>query len=431
MRSGGLWRCGLIAALLTGAVLRFVWVEDMEYKGDEAWTFDRTQNAGRSEPFPLVGLPTSLEFRNPGMSVWTFLALGRLAGVGEPTGLARACQALNVAALFVLVAFALRWVDAEQREPWLWAAALASVNPLAVVFQRKIWPPSIFPLFSMLLLIGWWRRDRRAGAFACGLIGVILGQMHLSGFFFVAGLAVWALLFDRRRVAWLSWLAGSLCGLLPLLPWLADVARHWAEWPARARFWAHAPEPKFWTHWFTEPFGIGLKYALGEDFATFFAGPPWHGRPTYGVALLHAVVGVTAGIIVIRAAIAVWRERGSARELLTGRRSETAFIVSAGVWGYGLVFNAACLRFYRHYLLVAFPLTFVWAAQLALAPAGAARLRHARALLLVLCVAQALISVSFLVFVHQHQDGVRGDYGVPYAAQARPAVRALRPAPPP
>ena len=37
---GRWWAAGLVLALLAGAVLRLVWVEDMEFKGDELWTFD-------------------------------------------------------------------------------------------------------------------------------------------------------------------------------------------------------------------------------------------------------------------------------------------------------------------------------------------------------------------------------------------------------
>jgi hypothetical protein len=34
------------------AVSRLVCVMDMEYKGDEAWIFDRSLQAGRMEPLP-------------------------------------------------------------------------------------------------------------------------------------------------------------------------------------------------------------------------------------------------------------------------------------------------------------------------------------------------------------------------------------------
>ena len=67
------WSIGLVGALIVGAVLRLVWVMDMEYKGDEAWIFDRTQQVGRTEPFRWVGMRSSLRFRSPGMHIWVFL----------------------------------------------------------------------------------------------------------------------------------------------------------------------------------------------------------------------------------------------------------------------------------------------------------------------------------------------------------------------
>src|SRR5262249_35004334 len=158
--------------------LRLVWAEDIEYKGDEYWTFQRTQAVGRTEPFPWVGMPTSAGFVNPGMSAWVFLALGKLAAAQSPPDLARAVQGLNVRALVLLVGFALRVVPREEREFWLWGAALAAVNPVAVLFHRKIWPPSVLPLFTLVLLAGWWRRERRWGAFTWGLVGALVGQIH-------------------------------------------------------------------------------------------------------------------------------------------------------------------------------------------------------------------------------------------------------------
>jgi hypothetical protein len=68
----------------------------------------------------------------------------------------------------------------------------------------------------------------------------------------------------------------------------------------------------------------------------------------------------------------------------------------------------------RHYLWVAFPLTFVWLASLAL--------RHGsrplgRVLLLVLCLTQGLISAHLLSYIHGCGRPIRGDYGLPYRLQ--------------
>src|SRR5438874_5009459 len=106
----GGWRtwgtAAAVAAVLVGAGLRLVWGDDIEFKLDELWTFDRVQFVGRTEPVPSLGMPTSRGSRNPGASVWVFLGLGRLFAVDEPPDLARAGALLNVAALAVLLAFA-------------------------------------------------------------------------------------------------------------------------------------------------------------------------------------------------------------------------------------------------------------------------------------------------------------------------------------
>ena len=211
---------GVIVAVALGAVLRLVWVRDMEWKGDESWTDEQTQKVHSWSDLPWTGMPASVGIPNPALSLWVFVGLSKLFAVADPTGLARAVQICNIAALVLLVWFAYRFVPEREREPWLWAAALVAVNPMAVLLQRKIWPPSVLPLLTMVMLCAWHRRESRAGAFRWGLVAVCSGQIHMGGFFFAAGFALWALLFDRRRVAWGAWLCGSCLGALPMLPWL-------------------------------------------------------------------------------------------------------------------------------------------------------------------------------------------------------------------
>src|SRR6266852_8552246 len=97
-----LWLAGLVTAIVLGAVLRLVWVDDIEFKADEAWTFQQTREAARAGSFGCLGMPCSAGFRNPGMSVWIFLLLGRVSGSDEPTDLARAVQVLSIAAIVFL-----------------------------------------------------------------------------------------------------------------------------------------------------------------------------------------------------------------------------------------------------------------------------------------------------------------------------------------
>lgn len=412
---------GLLLAVFLGALLRLIWVQDMEYKREEAWTFERTQNVGKTEAFPWLGMPNSVEVPHPGMSVWSFLFLGKVFNVQEPTDLGHACQIANVAAIVLLLLFVWRAVPREEREPWLWAIALVSLNPVAILLHRKIWPPSILPIFVIIFLICWWYRERRLGALAWGAAGAVLWQAHPAGLFVAGGFALWAILFDRKRVSWPFWAMGFVVGVLPLIPWITAVGQSLGEHPMKARQLIHVFEMKFWTRWVTEPFGFSVHYSLEKDFSEFLGYPIFFGRPTYLVGLLHVILAVLAGVILLRGAWRLWQERRHALDLFIGRESATAFTQSACLWGFGILFTASCLPIHRHYMVITFPLMFLWVARLVLCHTRQSQdaLRLGRALLLFLCITQFLLSASFLGYVHVNQRLIRGDYGMPYGAQIR------------
>jgi hypothetical protein len=416
------------AALLVGIVLRLVWVEDMEYKADEMWTFEQARDADFRQAVPWVGMNSSVDVPNPGMSLWVFMALRQLSGAHDPPGLARAVQLANCLALVLLVVFALRRVAPDEREIWLWAAALLAVNPLAVLFHRKLWPPCVLPLFTLAVLWAWWQRDRWWAAFVWGLVGALLGQVHMAGFFFTGGFALWALCFDRKNVCWRGWLVGSLLGALPLVPWAWYLFCHPINHSPNPHRWVHALEGKFWVRWGTESFGLGIEYTLGRHFRDFLRWPLLGGRPTYLVALAHGMVGVTAAALVGRGAAALWRGRRRMARLWTGRSSPTAFTQGAALWGFGLLLTLSCFSIHRHYMIVLFPLEFVWVARLALArPAGTScRRRLGRWLLGALWAAQLLISTQFLVYIHKTQR-IDAEYGTTYRAQRHDRQSASRP----
>jgi hypothetical protein len=456
---------GVILALVVGAGLRLVWPEDIEYKADEAWTFEHSRDA----ELPWLGMPSSVDIPNPGMSLWVFVLLQRLSGAADPPALARAVQLTNVAALVLLVCFAFRCVPRGEREAWLWAAALVAVNPLTVLFHRKIWPPCVLPLLTLAMLYGWWHRRRRGPAFVWGLVGVCLGQIHMAGFFFAAAFVLWALLFDRpphptlspsggegrvrgrERVAWRSWLLGSILGALPMLPWMVHLLTHPSARPDNPHRWVHACEMKFWIRWFSESFGLGIDYTFGPYFREFMGYPLVSGHPTYLVGLLHGLLVGLALLLLARAAVVLWRRRERWREQCIGRDSASAFTQNAALWGFGLLLTLSSFSIHRHYMIVLFPLEFLWVARLALAsgppspptplprsggegsrllpspPSGGSGVGGeggvylGRVLLLSLWCAQFLISANMLAYIHARQDFADAEYGIPYGAQC--AVR--------
>jgi hypothetical protein len=248
-------------------------------------------------------------------------------------------------------------------------------------------------------------------------VGGMVGFFYPAAMFLAAGFALWALLFDRRGVCWGPWLAGSALGALPLAPWFWYVATRGAGAISQRR-WSHLVEGKFWLRWVTEPFGISLEYSLGEDFPDFLRSPLMAGRPTYLVGALHAVVCLAALAVVARLAWVLWQQRGRWGELAVGRGSPTAFTQNACLWGFGLIFTATLLPVHRHYMVITFPLMFLWLARAALSQrrrlAGA--LTWGRAFLAAVWAAQFLISAGFLAYVHVNQRPIRGDYGLPYGA---------------
>ena len=408
----------VLAAVLVGAALRLVWVRDMEWKLDERWIYEHSSQVQSWSDLSWMGMPSSVGVPNPGMSEWVFVGLTKLFAVQDPTGLARAVQICNIGALILLVGFACRLAPAAEREAWLWAAALVAVNPLAVLWQRKIWPPSVLPLLMVLVLCGWQRRSRWGWAFLWGFVAVCMGQIHMSGFFLAAGFALWALLFDRRGVAWTGWLAGSALAALPMVPWLAALAAAPGGPSVAHDHWVHALECKFWIRWLQEPFGLGMDYTLQDDFGDFLTYPHVLGRPTYLVAGLHVVAAVAALALLGRAAWSLWAGRRELGRRFTGADSPGAFTQNAALWGYGLVLTASCCSLHRHYMAILFPLEFLWLARLALgrrdAPPSA--VRRGRVALAVLWAVQLLLSIQMLDYIHVRQR-IHGDYGPTYASQ--------------
>ena len=414
-----LWAVALVAAILTGAAFRLVFVDDIEYKGDERWTYCHAKDIASGLSFPMLGMPSSAGIRNPGMSIWVFAALAKIYPPGDARDLARAVQILNIAAIVLLLVFVWRVVPREEREPWLWAAALVSLNPIAVLFHRKIWPPCVLPLFSLLFLTAWWHRGRQVWAFVWGLVGACLGQIHMAGFFFTAAFAGWAFLFDRRGVAWRGWFLGTCLGAAPLIPWLSYVANGKGPQEIEATDWQHLPDGKYWMRWVTEPFGVSVEYTLGDDFEDYLGWPVVYGQPTYLVAVLHVMMVGIGAVLLARALRWLWANRARALELWTGKSSATAFTQGAALWGLGILLTASTVPVTRHYLIILFPLTFVWVARIALVPCGerVSAFKFARGALLTLCVVQALITASFLGYVHANQRMIHGEYWIPFAAQ--------------
>jgi hypothetical protein len=223
----------------------------------------------------------------------------------------------------------------------------------------------------------------------------------------------------RGRVAWGSWLLGSILGALPMMPWLVHLLTHPGTRPVNPHRWVHACEPKFWVRWFTESFGLGIDYTFGPYFRDFLRFPVLAGRPTYLVAVLHGFLASVALLLLARATLRLWHQRERWRDLWIGRDSASAFTQNAALWGFGLLLTLSSFSIHRHYMIVLFPLEFLWVARLALASDARPPhpLRLGRVLLLLLCCAQFFLSANMLAYIHIRQNFTGTEYGIPYGAQ--------------
>jgi hypothetical protein len=404
----------VLLAVAAGIALRFAYPLDIEYKADERWSFDQARAVLQGALWPWFGMPMSVGGLNPGMSLWVFVGLMWASGAATPPELAAAVQALNAAALIALLLFAWRVVPAAQREPWLWAAALWAVNPVAVILERKIWSPSVLPLFIVALIAAWWRRRGAVGSFLFGLLAALLAQIHLSVAFLAAAMLLWGLMSDRSSWRWPPLFAGAVLGALPAIPWLADTLQS-----AGAEGRWRLPILHFWLRWLTQPFGFGAEYTLGlAHFREFLSLPFIAGVPTHLVALLHAALAALAIAVYALAGRALWSRPPTVREILVGSDATGALLRAAFI-GYGVLMTLLTIRgagAHRHYLIIVAPLMALFVARLVALGDGGELKRSGRLMLAAMCLAGALVSASLLRYIHVTQV-IRGEYGPTWAAQ--------------
>lgn len=431
----------LTAVVGIGAWLRLTHLDEMEYKRDERWSYTHATRIPAEEPWPSVGMPSGIHVPNAALSLLVFVGLAHLAPPSTPVDLARSVALLNVAALVLLFLYARFGVATPERANWQWASAFAAVNPFAVILERKIWAQSTLPIFSALFLVGWSSRHRWWGAMLWGLLTAALGQIHMSGIFFGAAFCGWARYAESSRThpltaRWRWFLTGFAVGAVGLVGWFAQIATAALSWmrappsssaamvepttawaatlpsPHLASLW-----PSFWWNWASDAAGFGLQYSLGADYAEFLRSPVVAGHSTW-LAMAATAVSLACTIRVGApwAVRQIVRLRRGGVPALVHTCSDTVFTEGAAVGIFGLLLTATIHTIHRHYLLVAFPLQWVWLARVTLP------LPRGRILLTTMWIAQLSLSVAFLYFIHTHHGAPRGDYGTAFRWQvARPA----------
>lgn len=429
------WKFFLPIAALAGLLLRVLGTQDMEYKEDEQFHFTISQVVGSRMDWPWLGINSGVYLPNPGASVWVFVLLAKLTGATTATGLAHGVQIVGWLGILMLLPYLWACIPRDQRAWGYWAVVLAMVNPITLLYHRKLWPEAFLPGLAVLILWGFARRQNRRGAFTWGLIGALIGQVHMSGFFLAGALFAWTALFERRsdlasegagrsrlRTHWKGWLLGSCLGALPLIPWISWVATHPRGGPVSSGM-GEALQLKYWVFWLSDSLGLHVGNALGvhrgpglkqlEDFLRY---PLLGQTPTYLSGVAHLLAAGLGGVALAGGLrLLVGRLAHPKLKSFTGALGTPWFEHQAAFLGAGLLLTLTGVWVRRYYLAVMFPWETFW---LVAAFWGMNEHRPSQRgfawALPALWVAQLVMSVSLVQYVHRNEGAPLGDYGPAY-----------------
>lgn len=411
-------------AIAFGALLRLVWLDDMEWKSDEIWMFQKAQEIAHTGHYPAIGMPSGAGgLVNPGLSVWSFAWIAQAAKTPiQMNAWIAGLNALTLVLFFLFISFS---IPEKERKEWYWALALMAVSILPILFSRKIWAQCLLPLFSFLVVFGHWHRRKIWGASVFGLVGALIGQVHMSGFFFAGGLVAATLIRDYTRKSgdekfpWTSWviiLGGMIVGSLTLLPWLQHLGGGGASFVERLK---NIFSFKFYTHGLATVWGLDIREYLGSEFGRFIREPYLLGKASYGVLFAHFILAIFAihpllkwagekmtYLILKRKFPSIEKNEGSSEK--TGAEPRSRFYLAAAFWGMGVLLTLTGLNLKAHYLIALYPILFL------LVPVfypGRNRV------LLLIVFLQFFISANFLGYIHRNDGAPGGDYGKSYRVQ--------------
>jgi hypothetical protein len=395
----------ILAFILIGVLLRVAWIEDMEWHFDAHWMFEKSQEIWRTGKWPLLGMENGARFQNPGLSIWVFALMGYFAKT--PVGMTGLVVILNLLAILFFLLFTVKNFEGKERDIWLKGIALGCVGPLTILWSRKIWAQDILPIFSFLIIYGHFYRSRRDGAFLWGMVGAMIGQIHMSGFFYSFALFLFSLIHDRvnkRSTRWGFWFFGSVVGSIGLLPWLDYLLNNSI---GHKREWKYIFQFRFFTYWLMESLGIHLKYNLKHAFSAFLQLPRVGGTPLYLIGLVHSFLwGVGAYLLYLMGKYAKAYDFSKVKnfKFLKGI-SLTHFYLCTFLLGMGMILTLSSVKLYPHYLIILFPFVHIWTAQML----------HSRpALFWGVACAQLILSLSFFGKVHMNQVIPGSHYGKTY-----------------
>jgi hypothetical protein len=363
--------------------------------------FDMAHAAASSGDWPWLGMASGAGLVNPGFSVWPFVLFAHLSST--PLGMTMWVIALNVATVLLWMFWWLRRPQLKDRELWAWGLCLYFINPLAVVYSRKIWAQDIVPFFVFFYLLAFEARSKKIGAFFWGLVAPLIGQIHMSGFFACGALALFSFAGDFRRERRLQhfgwWVLGSCAGAWPLVFWFESALKTIGLVPRELK---EILTFKFFTQSFANATGVNVRTLFrgaNSVYKDFLMGPHIAGWPTFLVGALTLVL-IGLGLWGLYRLIA----KKNAYTLDSSTKNLMLHFFLAG----GVALQLSRSSVHAHYIIVFFPILYLFAARLLIDRPRPLRL---------FVVSQALMTFFFMLFIRINGGVPGGNYGLGYRAQ--------------
>ena len=400
----------IIAPLLLGVLFRLMWASDMEWKYDEVWMYEMAQAIANGDTWSWLGMRSGVNVRNPGMSIWPFSFFALFTDT--PIGMVRWVMALNIVTIFSYFFLIKKRIKENERDIWLCGILLMSVSPMAVLFSRKIWAQDILPFFVFFIILGHLYRNKVWGILLWGAIGALVGQIHMSGFFFSFGLFISTLIYDRvkkQKSSWFSWwVVGSIIGTLPMIPWLYYLTEASAGGGLK---WKNIYKFRFFYFWAFDAIGIHIRYALKKDFWEFIKYPFIFNIPTYLIAIAHISL-IAIGAYKLKELPKYLKSKFNKSRFFKNW-NEIDFYLFSCLIGLGLVMGFSGVTIHEHYMIIAYPFVYIWLAKILI--------NHRRLFFSVIFL-QAFITFNFLLYIHLNHGSEKGDYGMTYSRQLEKGI---------
>lgn len=400
----------ILTPLILGVFFRLIWASDMEWKYDEVWMFEMAQAIASGDTWSWLGMRSGVNVRNPGMSIWPFSFFALFTNT--PIGMVRWVMALNIITIFSYLFLIKKRIKENERDIWLWGILLMSVSPMAVLFSRKIWAQDILPFFVFFIILGHLYRNKVWGIILWGAIGALVGQIHMSGFFFSFGLFISTLIYDReknQKSTWFWWwVFGSIIGTLPMLPWLFYLTEASAGGGLK---WKNIYKFRFFYFWAFDAIGIHIRYALKKDFWEFIKYPFIFNIPTYLIAIAHVSL-IAIGAYKLKELPKYLKSKFNKSQFFTNW-NEIDFYLFSCLVGLGLVMGFSGVTIHEHYMIIAYPFVYIWLAKIFI---------NYKKLFLTIIFLQAFITFNFLFFIHLNHGSEKGDYGMSYSRQLEKGI---------